>query len=177
MEHSIIYYPQETLTMRAKPITDFGNNLKNLLSDMQKLMLERKGVGIAAPQVNRSLRCFLVHHDDDILTFVNPEIVQVSSELVYGEEGCLSVPGVYADVGRANYVHIKAQDSQGKEFEMEAEHFFARVIQHEYDHLEGILFFEHLRGGVRRSLLRSYEKIRQQIDAGKYNPVRNKEDE
>ncbi len=157
MRHHLIYYPHETLTKKAQPVSVFDNTLKTLLKDMRKIMNAQKGVGIAAPQVGVSLRCFLVRYEECIYTFVNPTITHYASETSLYEEGCLSIPGVYADVSRPVAVHIDAYDATGKALSLDVDDFFARIIQHEYDHLEGVLFIDIISRTQRRLSLKTYK--------------------
>lgn len=152
-----MYYPHEILSLKAQPVDAFDDTLKILLKDMRTIMNAKKGVGIAAPQVGASLRCFLVRYEKRIYTFVNPTITTRSSETSVYEEGCLSIPGVYTDVKRPVALHIDAYDARGKALSFDLDGFFARVIQHEYDHLEGVLFIDIISRIKRRLALNSYE--------------------
>jgi len=128
---------------------------QNLIDKMIIQMKADSGVGLAAPQVGISKRLFVIlkgmeKNYDDIKevpqdVFINPEIISKSGEEVLGLEGCLSLPNLYGDVSRSNKIKIKAYDRNGKYFELDLKGFLARVIQHEYDHLEGILFIDRMR--------------------------------
>jgi len=135
------------LRQKSKPMTDEAIRdpyFNELVGDLVKTMFESDGVGIAAPQVgilSRVIICCETAKQGDEVVFVNPEITERSgSEL--GAEGCLSVPGVTGDVERATQVTVKAQDSSGKPFTFEAKDLMARILQHEIDHLDGILFID-----------------------------------
>jgi len=118
-----------------------------------------KGVGLAAPQVGVLDRVFVVHIDGDVpRVFINPSIIETSSELSEFEEGCLSIPGMYAQVIRPAYVKVQAWNERGRPFNLTAEGFLARVIQHEYDHLEGVLFIDKLSEPKRNRIITLYEK-------------------
>jgi len=118
-----------------------------------------KGVGLAAPQVGVLDRVFVVHIDGDVpRVFINPSIIETSSELSEYEEGCLSIPGMYAQVIRPAYVKVQAWNERGRPFNLTAEGFLARVIQHEYDHLEGVLFIDKLSEPKRNRIITLYEK-------------------
>ncbi|MGJ7922447.1 peptide deformylase [Neobacillus sp. LXY-4] len=137
----IVTYPAEILEINCDQVTVFDKKLAKILNDMYETMIEFDGVGLAAPQIGLKQRIAIVDIDDDFGTIelINPEILEATGEQT-GPEGCLSFPGVYGEVTRANYVKVKAQDRKGKTFVIEAEEFLARAIQHELDHLDGVLF-------------------------------------
>lgn len=137
----IVMHPAEILEQPCKPVTDFNNKLKKLLNDMYDTMIEFDGVGLAAPQVGVDEQIAIVDIDDGsgTIEMINPEILETKGEQT-GVEGCLSFPGLYGEVSRPYYVKVKAQDRKGRTFTLEAEDFLARAIQHEIDHLHGILF-------------------------------------
>jgi len=122
--------------------------LGELVRDMRRIMQQEQGVGLAAPQAGDDRRVVLVRYPEDppagARVLVNPVIVQVSSDLVPFEEGCLSYPGVYRIVRRPRSITVRYQDIDGHPQELEDESFLARVIQHEIDHLDGVLFVDHL---------------------------------
>ncbi len=145
----------EVLYKVAEPITEFDDNLIDLVDDMRKSLKRASGVGLAAPQVGVSKRLFVTAApNDDFRVFVNPEIIETSVEEVLMEEGCLSVPGIYSSVKRPKTISIQAQDLNGKYFKMKLSGYLARISQHENDHLNGVLFIDHLDSDV----LASYEK-------------------
>ena len=119
------------------------NRLLTLIEDMIDTMYDADGVGLAAPQVGILKRLFVIDIGDGPLVFINPEILETSGSQT-GEEGCLSVPGRYEEVTRANYVKARALNEKGEEFEIEGEELLARAILHEYDHLDGTLFVDKL---------------------------------
>ena len=120
--------------------------IHTLVQDMFETMYEAEGVGLAAPQVGILKRIFVVDVDrENSYVFINPEIVERSGEQT-GEEGCLSVPGKYGIVTRANHVKVRALDLNMEPFELEADELLARAIQHEYDHLDGHLYVEKVEG-------------------------------
>lgn len=125
----------------SRPVKDFDERLFTLLDDMQDTLIDSQGVGLAAPQVGVLRRLFLVDTGEEILECINPEIIETSGEQT-GLEGCLSVPGKYGIVTRANVVKIRAQDRNGEWFEAEGEELIARCFLHEYDHLDGKLYTE-----------------------------------
>jgi peptide deformylase len=137
----IVMYPDEILEKPCRPVTVFNNKLKKLLNDMYDTMIEFDGVGLAAPQVGVDERIAIVEIDETsgTIEMINPEILETKGEQT-GVEGCLSFPGLYGEVSRPFYVKVKAQDRKGRTFTLEAEDYLARAIQHEIDHLHGILF-------------------------------------
>jgi peptide deformylase len=130
-------------------VTDFGPELQALVEDMAETMYAAPGVGLAAPQIGEAFRLFIVDvataedAPSDLRVFVNPEIVEKNGEVVW-EEGCLSFPGVHEEIERAERVKVRAQDREGKPFELEADGLLAIAIQHENDHLDGKLMVDHL---------------------------------
>ncbi|MED2967829.1 peptide deformylase [Bacillus subtilis] len=137
----VVTHPAEVLETPAETVTVFDKKLKKLFDDMYDTMLEMDGVGLAAPQIGILKRAAVVDIGDDRgrIDLVNPEILEKSGEQT-GIEGCLSFPGVYGDVTRADYVKVRAFNRQGKPFILEARGFLARAVQHEMDHLDGVLF-------------------------------------
>jgi peptide deformylase len=124
-------------------------------------LYEGRGVGLAGPQVGLLKRIFVVHVEGNIpRVFINPSIIETSPETVKYEEGCLSLPGVWADVIRPRTVKIQAWNERGRPFTMETEGVLARVILHEYDHLEGVLFIDRLSEPKRNRILTKLEKAR-----------------
>jgi len=136
---------EEVLTEKAKPVKTFDSALALLVDAMFETMAEADGVGLAAPQVGVSERLFVIDlRDGKRWVFINPEIIATSEECVTAEEGCLSIPGVFSEVTRAARVSVQARNLQGRPFTVEAEGLFARAIQHELDHLNGVLFIDRL---------------------------------
>jgi peptide deformylase len=151
----------EILRQKAVPVTKFDAKLEETTAQMIKLMDEADGVGLAAPQVGIGERFFTVHLKNEApLVFINPSIIETSAETVKLEEGCLSLSGVYADVVRASRIKVQAFDTRGKHFTFECGGYLARVIQHENDHLDGVLFFDYLPEFKQKRLLEKYEKIK-----------------
>lgn len=139
----------EVLRTKSQKVTDFGRGLKDLAVAMKKAMKKADGLGLAAPQVGENVRMFLItlgygSKNEIIVPMVNPEILGVSEQQAFGEEGCLSLPGVYAQVERFVALKVKFQDLEGNELEMELDRLDAREFQHELDHLDGVLFVDHL---------------------------------
>lgn len=138
---AIVTYPAEILEQECEKVTEFDKKLGKLLNDMYNTMIEFDGVGLAAPQIGIKKQIAIVDIDDEsgTIELINPEILETKGE-ENGIEGCLSFPGLYGEVSRPYYVRIKAQNRKGKHYELEAEGYLARAIQHEIDHLHGILF-------------------------------------
>jgi peptide deformylase len=135
-------------------VVEFDDRLRALAADMHETMHAAPGVGLAAPQVGVPRRLFTFDSGEESGSYANPEIVWWSEETQDGEEGCLSIPGVYFPVVRAMSVKVRAQNLQGEHVEHEAEGFLARIFQHEIDHLNGVLFVERLDRESRREAMR-----------------------
>ncbi|MEI6386950.1 MAG: peptide deformylase [Spirochaetota bacterium] len=150
------------LRAKAQPIKDVNAEIKALAAAMLESMEHGRGIGLAGPQVDRGIRLFVTRLDDDEpRVFINPEILLVSEELVDYEEGCLSLPGLYTNVRRAESVKVRAWNERGKSFTLEASGLLARVILHENDHLEGMLFIDRLGEKRRERAMQAYlKKIR-----------------
>jgi peptide deformylase len=151
-EHSmallpILRYPDPRLHKVATPVTVFDEGLRKLIADMADTMYEAPGVGLAASQVDVHQQLVVIDitdSKDQLQVFINPVITWASEETQVYDEGCLSVPGVYDGVERPAKVRVKAQDGEGKFFELEADGLLAVCIQHEMDHLQGKVFVEYL---------------------------------
>lgn len=162
MSLNVVTLGKEVLREKAKPVETFDAELENIINEMFALMDERRGVGLAAPQVGISRRFFVTNAPDDRKrVFINPEIIATSQETVKAEEGCLSLPGVWGNVERSVAVSIQAYDEKGKIFRVNAEDWLARVIQHEYDHLDGKLFVDRMPDNARNKLISQYERMNQ----------------
>ena len=139
----IVQIGEPVLRKKAKKVEVIDEKILQILDDMADTMYNADGVGLAAPQVGILKRLFVIDIGDGPLVFINPEILETSGSQT-GEEGCLSVPGRYEEVTRANYVKARALNEKGEEFEIEGEELLARAILHEYDHLDGTLFVDKL---------------------------------
>ena len=147
------------ITEKCQPVTKFDNALKILVDAMFETMAEADGVGLAAPQVGVNSRLFVIHiQGQEKRAYINPQIIETSIETDTAEEGCLSIPGVWHDVQRPARVTIQAQDTEGKVFTVKAEGLLARAIQHENDHLNGVLFIDRLDDEEREKMVKAYEK-------------------
>ncbi len=156
----LVFYPHEVLRQRATPVESVTPEIRDALREMIPLMERSRGVGLAAPQVGLSQRFFVVKLQDDPLYFINPELVATSHETGVYEEGCLSLPGIWAEVVRPLAVTIQAINLKGRPFQLKADGFLARVIQHELDHLNGVLFTDRLDEPLRSQILELYMKKR-----------------
>lgn len=141
----ILYLGNELLRQKSKPLAkeEINDTLRNTISGMFDLMLEKEGVGLAAPQIGILKRFFVIIADDNVRrVFINPQITATSAETCVYEEGCLSIPRLYENITRPAKITIQATNEKGKPFTLEADGYLARIIQHEYDHLDGILYID-----------------------------------
>ena len=138
---NVVKMGDPVLNKKAKKVVDFNEKLHTLLDDMADTMYNEDGVGLAAPQVGILRRAVVVDIGTGLIELINPQIIAQEGEQT-DVEGCLSVVDYVAEVTRPNYVKVKAQDRNGKDFEIEGEGLMARAFCHELDHLEGILFVE-----------------------------------
>ena len=153
---NILHFPDPRLRTVAKPVTEFDAELRKLVSDMFETMYEAPGIGLAATQVDRHIRLLVLDVSEGRnrpRCLINPEIVEADGEEEM-DEGCLSVPGYYEKVRRAEHIRVRAQDENGQTSEFEAEGLEAVCIQHEMDHLEGKLFVDYL-SSLKRNRIRS----------------------
>jgi peptide deformylase len=160
----ILEFPDPRLRTRAEPVRTFDAQLKQFVADLFETMYTANGVGLAATQVNVHQRVLVADMSDDRkqpLALINAQILEKDGSQVY-QEGCLSFPGLYADVTRALSVKVKAQDVDGNEIIVEAEGPLAVCIQHEMDHLEGKVFVDYLSSLKRALLLKRLDKQRKQ---------------
>lgn len=161
---TILEYPDPRLRITAQPITVFNAELKRLVADMLETMYAAPGVGLAATQVDAHKQLLVAdmsENSDQPLVLINPRILEKDGVQVF-QEGCLSFPGIYADVERALHVKVAAQDVDGREFVLDVEGPLAVCIQHEMDHLVGKVFVDHLSMLKRTLLLKRLEKRRRQ---------------
>ncbi len=152
----ILRYPDPRLYKKAATVREFDPKLRTLVKDMAQTMYAAPGIGLAATQVDVHQRVIVIDVSDahdQLLVFVNPEIV-LREGIQYRDEGCLSVPGIYEPVERAQRISVKADDVHGKRFTLNAEDLLAVCIQHEMDHLEGKVFLDHL-SSLKRTRIRS----------------------
>jgi peptide deformylase len=166
----IVKYGDPVLETKAAPVTEFGTpELRQLVDDMFETMYANKGIGLAAPQVAVSRRLTVIdpsggEDPQAKLVLINPEILVKEGSQI-GEEGCLSIPGFREDVKRAYRIRMRAQNVDGEFFETDGEELLSRAMQHELDHLNGVLFLSHL-SILKRDLIR--RKIRKLVKAGEW---------
>lgn len=146
----IITLPHPTLRRKARKVSDYGEELQRLIDDMVETMRVAPGVGLAAPQVDVSLRVIVVEYGEDedenvppkLYAIVNPELTRFSKDLEVGTEGCLSIPEIAGDVERPLAVTVKGYNRHGQPLKIKARGWLARIFQHEVDHLDGVLFVD-----------------------------------
>ncbi|TAM03327.1 MAG: peptide deformylase [Paraburkholderia sp.] len=144
---NILHYPDKRLHKIARRVEVFDDRIRKLVADMAETMYAAPGVGLAATQVDVHERVVVIDVSEthsELRVFINPEIIWSSKEHVVHEEGCLSVPGIYDEVERAESVRVRAQNEKGETYEMDCEDLLAVCIQHEMDHLMGRVFVEYL---------------------------------
>ncbi len=164
---TILEFPDPRLRTQAKPVENVNDDIRQLVSDMFETMDAADGIGLAASQIDEHVQVIVMNVAEDReqpLVFINPKIVASEGNQVY-EEGCLSVPGIYAKVDRAKAVTVSALNAQGEAFELKADGLLAVCIQHEMDHLQGKLFVDYLSPLKRQRVQKKLEKQRRQESA------------
>ena len=163
----ILFLGDPVLRTEAEDVVAFDDDLRTLVRDMFETMYHAEGIGLAAPQIGVSSRVIVVDlrredHDDAPMALVNPRLVWTSEESAKQPEGCLSIPTLEEVVERPAEVRVEAQDPDGKPVTIEADELLARALQHEIDHLDGILFLDRVSGLKRRMLLKKWKKIEEE---------------
>ncbi len=161
----ILVYPDPRLHTVAKPVTQVDDRVRALVADMLETMYEANGIGLAATQVDVHERVIVIDTSEDRdqpMTLINPEITWASEARQVGDEGCLSVPGIFDGVERSTAIHVRALDEQGRERTVEAEGLLAVCIQHEMDHLQGKVFVEYLSPLKRTRIKTKMLKVRRE---------------
>ena len=161
---SILEFPDPRLRKTASPISNIDDNLRTLIDDMFETMYAAPGIGLAATQVNVHKRLLIADVSADQTephAFINPEIIEKDGEIVT-EEGCLSVPGYYEEVQRAEHIRVRFENRDGEQVEMEVEGLLAVCVQHEVDHLDGKLFVDYLSEAKRQQIRKRLIKDRRQ---------------
>ena len=161
---TILHYPDDRLRKLAQPVAEVDDALRRLIDDMFDTMYDAPGIGLAATQVDHHIRLIVIDvsdNKDQPLVFINPEIT-ARDGVEQMDEGCLSVPGIYERVERADHIKVRALDRNGEPFELEAEGLLAVCIQHETDHLNGKLFVDYLSGLKQQRIRKKLEKQRRQ---------------
>jgi peptide deformylase len=159
---TILHYPDKRLRIKAEPVHEITDEVRALVEDMAETMYAAPGVGLAAPQIGVSKRIFVIDvapqdAPSDLRVFINPEIV-AHEGVTSWEEGCLSFPSLHADIERASTVTVRALGVDGKPFELTGEGLLAIAIQHEYDHLDGVLMIDHVSLLKKRMMEREMKK-------------------
>ncbi len=158
---TVLRFPDERLRTKASPVVEVTNDTRKIISDMFETMYNENGVGLAATQVNIHQRIVVIdvsENKENPLVLINPEIVTKSEETLINEEGCLSVPGCYAKVDRHSKVTVSALDKEGNAFTLDGDELLGICIQHELDHLNGILFVDYLSPLKRQRIKTKLEK-------------------
>ena len=170
MSDIIRLYGDPVLREPTATVAEFGQSLRDFIEQLAQTMYDDNGVGLAAPQVGVSDKVVVIdtsfgEREGELLTLINPEIIETGGECSF-EEGCLSVPGIYEEVKRPSYIRIRYQDLDGVDRELEAEEYLARVVQHEADHLNGVLFIDRLSSVKRQLLAKSLKSIMEKGSIG-----------
>jgi peptide deformylase len=163
----ITFYPARVLSKRAQPVEKVDESIGRLVEKMTDIMIERKGVGLAAPQAGVPLRLFIISLTgtrDNVRAYVNPTVTP-HGDLDEAEEGCLSVPGVWAKIRRYKKATVTATDLEGKEFTEEAEGLHARALQHEYDHIEGTVIVNRMGQAAKIAHRRQLKKLTEEQES------------
>lgn len=163
MNLNLVYYGNDILSGVASEVQNIDDEVLAVIDSMFKVMYKEKGIGLAAPQVNLDKRIIVVDPGDDArhkIALINPEIISSSDETEPYEEGCLSLPGLNADVIRPSGICLRAVNVKGRPVEVEAGGIMARVIQHEIDHLNGILFIDRIDKFIRDEMKTELKKIK-----------------
>ncbi len=168
MIRTILHYPDRRLRVKGEPISKVTPEIQALVDDMAETMYAAPGVGLAATQIGEAYQLFVVDvagedEPSQLRVFINPEILE-RRDVVCWTEGCLSFPGVSEEVERASHVRVRAQDRSGAWFELEADGLLAVAVQHEYDHLQGVLMIDHL-GPLKKRLVNRKMARRVSADA------------
>lgn len=161
----ILTAEEPILRERARKVTNFDASLHRLLGDMLATMRDAPGIGLAANQVGVPLQVAVIELEDKVTELVNPQIVRASGEII-DWEGCLSIPGFVAEVKRNAKVTVKAKDRHGKEFRVRGEELFARALQHEIDHLNGVLYIDYLESLEELVRISDRSEVEEQTTAG-----------
>jgi len=154
----IIKWPDQQLKKHSVVVPDINGDIQTLVSEMFDVMDRGKGVGLAGVQVGKLFRLFITRvPNDSPRLFINPDILETSIEMEPFEEGCLSIPGIFTDVIRSSSVRVQAWNLKARPFTLTVDGYLARVIQHEFDHLSGIVFLDRIDQKKRQRLLVEYE--------------------
>ena len=163
MAYRLVYYGNATLTSVAEPVKNINDNIINIIDNMFEIMYKEKGIGLAAPQIDLNKRIIVAGTNDDKknkIALINPEIIAFSDTVALYEEGCLSLPGLNADVERPTEIEVRAISPAGEVVEFEASGLLARILQHEIDHLDGIFFIDRIEKYMKNELRTELKRIK-----------------
>jgi peptide deformylase len=166
-ELKIIEYPDPRLKKVSQPVTEFDSSLKELAARMLQLMREARGVGLAAPQVGQTLRLFVLNHTGDPKddrVYINPELTEAAGS-DEGEEGCLSLPGINANIVRDKTLRLRAKDLEGNDVDQTETGYIARVWQHEFDHLNGTLITDRMGAVAKMTARKTLRELEEKYEA------------
>ena len=158
----IIYYGNPVLRELSKEVTEITDETRKILEEMVETMREESGVGLAANQVGLTQRFFVCEVEGNVKKIINPEIIEFSEEEIEMEEGCLSIPGIYKRVKRPEKIKVKYLNEKGEKIEEELDGIWARVFQHELDHLNGVLFIDKLSALNKRLISKRLAQIKKE---------------
>lgn len=161
----ITHYPSEVLVKAAKPVEKIDHNIRHLVEKMTDIMLKNKGIGLAAPQAGVPLRLFIISLNgtrEAIKVYVNPTVTPTTNEFDSIEEGCLSVPGVYTKIRRYKKCKVIATNLDGNEFTEEADGLYARCLQHENDHIEGMTIADRMPSAARIAHRKQLKRLQEE---------------
>jgi len=172
---NILIYGNKELNKPSEDISEINDDIKKLADEMYTKMFDANGIGLAAPQIGKHIKLIVIdtREEDGIgrLNLINPEIIDVSNETIVMDEGCLSVPGIYAPVRRPTAIRVRYKTLQGRKMTINATGMLSRVIQHEIDHLKGILFVENIED---QDILVSVKPLLEKLKRGEKVAFRNK---
>ena len=176
MTREILIWPDPVLKKVSRPVERVDDAVRRLLDDMSETMYAADGVGLAAPQIGELRRCIVIdtsprQEGQKLVHLVNPEIVRTEGVTTY-TEGCLSIPGEAEDVERAAKVWVRALDYGGHPFEMECDGLLAIAVQHEFDHLQGTLFVDHISSLKREIIRRHMKKLKAERETESFEEIR-----
>ncbi|HZK20445.1 MAG TPA: peptide deformylase [Treponemataceae bacterium] len=155
----VVILGENVLRQKALPVENIDDDFRLLINEMFITMQKENGIGLAGPQINDSRRFFTILLDDGVhRVFVNPQIMGTSEKICVYEEGCLSIPGEYQDITRPEKVKVQAFDEKGKSFVLDADGILARAIQHEYDHLNGVLYIDRADEEFREKVIEKFKR-------------------
>lgn len=163
MNYKLVYYGNELLKKAADEVKNIDHEIIDLIDSMYNIMYKEKGIGLAGPQVNADKKIITIDIENfsgPRITLINPEIIDRSEELEPYEEGCLSFPGLSAEIIRPSKITVRGITPDEKEILIEADGLYARVLQHEIDHINGVVFIDHLEDHIRKSYRNELKKIK-----------------